>query len=212
MKKISGYDKIQESGSFKKLAPGGYVVKILDATDVPDKEYLKVSFDVCEGKDKDFFANEYKNDTRTDKRWPNAGSFIRSYKEKALPMLKGFTTAIENSNSGYTWDFDEKKLKGKIVGLVLGEEEFLNSSGKVRTRTYVAAVRSVDVIRGGKFEVPEIKRLDATKTTSAASKPAEPFVNPFADSTPTIDPFANSDSAPVTDSNPWDDSDVNPFA
>ena len=124
-------------------------------------------------------------------------------------MLKGFTTAIENSNKGYTWDFDEKKLKGKIVGLVLGEEEFLNSSGKVRTRTYVAAVRSVDVIRDGKFEVPEIKRLDVTKTVS---KPAEPFVNPFADSAPTIDPFANADIAPAAESNPWDDSDLNPFA
>lgn len=210
MKKISGYDKIQEGGSFKKLSPGGYVVNILDVTDVPDKEYLKVSFDVCEGKDKDFFANEYKNDTREEKRWPNAGSFIRSYKEKALPMLKGFTTAIENSNKDYTWDFDEKKLRGKIVGLVLGEEEFLNSSGKVRTRTYVAAVRSVDVIRDGKFEVPKIKRLDATKTAST-TKSAEPFVNPFSDDTaPAVDPFASS--APADDSNSWDDSDTNPFA
>ena len=203
MKKISGYDKIQESGSFKKLSPGGYVVKILDVTDVPDKEYLKVSFDVCEGKDKDFFANEYKNDTREEKRWPNAGSFVRSYKEKALPMLKGFTTAIENSNKGYTWDFDEKKLKGKIVGLVLGEEEFLNSSGKLRNRTYVSAVRSVDVIRKGEFEVPALKKLDATKATSAASKPAEPFVNPF----------ENDGAAPsVVNENPWGDSDENPFA
>lgn len=203
MKKISGYDKIQESGSFKKLSPGGYVVKILDVTDVPDKEYLKVSFDVCEGKDKDFFANEYKNDTREEKRWPNAGSFVRSYKEKALPMLKGFTTAIENSNKGYTWDFDEKKLKGKIVGLVIGEEEFVNSSGKLRTRTYVSAVRSVDVIRKGEFEVPALKKLDATKATSASSKPAEPFVNPF----------ENDGAAPsVVNENPWGDSDENPFA
>lgn len=203
MKKISGYDKIQESGSFKKLSPGGYVVKILDVTDVPDKEYLKVSFDVCEGKDKDFFANEYKNDTREEKRWPNAGSFVRSYKEKALPMLKGFTTAIEKSNKGYTWDFDEKKLKGKIVGLVLGEEEFLNSSGKLRTRTYVNAVRSVDVIHKGEFEVPELKKLDATKATSAITKSAEPFVNPF----------ENDGAAPsVVNENPWGDSDENPFA
>lgn len=206
MKKISGYDKIQESGSFKKLSPGGYVVKILDVTDVPDKEYLKVSFDICEGKDKDFFANEYKNDTREEKRWPNAGSFVRSYKEKALPMLKGFTTAIENSNKGYTWDFDEKKLKGKIVGLVLGEEEFLNSSGKLRTHTYVSAVRSVDVIRKGEFEVPELKKLDPSKvTTTSAAVPAKPvnFDNPF-----------DNDSGPepsVVDAEPWDD-DANPFA
>ena len=127
-------------------------------------------------------------------------------------MLKGFTTAIENSNPGYTWDFNEKKLKGKVVGLVLGEEEFLNSSGKVCTRTYVAAVRSVDVIREGKFDVPELKKLSADKVASTTTKPAEPFTNPFADdnSSTMSDPFA--DSAPANDSNPWDDSDVNPFA
>lgn len=209
MKKISGYDKIQESGSFKKLPVGGYVVKILNATDVPDKEYLRLSFDIAEGPNKGFFAEEYKNDTREDKKWPNAGTFVRSYKEKALPMMKGFTTAVEKSNKNYTWNFDESTLKGKLVGLVIGEEEFVNSSGKMRTRTYVNAVRSVDVIREGKFEVPEIKRLDATKT---ASKPTEPFVNPFSDSAPAIDPFANADSAPIVDANPWDDSDVNPFA
>lgn len=207
MKKISGYDKIQEGGSFKRLMPGGYVVKILDVTDFPEKEYLKVSFDVCEGKDKDFFANEYKNDTREGKRWPNAGSFIRSYKERALPMLKGFTTAVENSNKGYVWDFDEKKLKGKVVGLVLGDEEFVTNSGKVRTRTYVAAVRSVDAIRDGNFDVPELKKLDASKVaTAAATTSSAPFVDPFADGpslalakteeTKTVDEFFTDEELP----------------
>lgn len=195
MKKISGYDKIQESGSFKRLGPGGYVVKLLDVADVPDKEYLKVSFDVCEGPNKDFFMNEFKSDTRENKKWPNAGTFIRSYKEKALPMLKGFTGAVERSNAGYTWDFDEKKLKGKIVGLVLGEEEFLNSTGKVRTRTYVAAVRSVDVIRDGKFEVPSLKKLDTTKTTTAVP---QNFVDPFNNAANDYTPPFEAD-APATE-------------
>lgn len=210
MKKISGYDKIQESGSFKKLPVGGYVVKILDATDVPEKEYLRISFDVIEGEHKGFFAEEYRNDTRDGKKWPNAGTFIRSYKEKALPMLKGFTTAVEKSNKGYSWDFDEKTLKNKIVGLVLGEEEFVNSSGKLRTRTYVSAVRSADVIREGKFEIPELKKLDATKASSSQTK-QDDFVNPFANDT-AVDPFASAPAqdAPVADdAAPWDDS--NPF-
>lgn len=207
MKKISGYDKIQESGSFKRLGPGGYVVKLLDVTDVPDKEYLKVSFDVCEGTEKDFFMNEFKSDIREDKKWPNAGTFIRSYKEKALPMLKGFTGAVERSNAGYTWDFDEKKLKGKIVGLVLGEEEFLNSTGKVRTRTYVAAVRSVDVIRDGKFEVPPLKKLDPTKATTVA--PA-PFNDPFAAANDDTPPFDTDASAAESMPDPFGD--FNPFA
>lgn len=199
MKKISGYDKIQESGSFKKLPVGGYVVKILNATDVPDKEYLRLSFDVAEGPNKGFFAEEYKNDTREDKKWPNAGTFVRSYKEKALPMMKGFTTAVEKSNKNYTWNFDESTLKGKLVGLVIGEEEFVNSSGKMRTRTYVNAVRSVDIIREGKFEVPELKKLSADKVTASTPAASQSFQNPF----------DNDDSAPAV---PWGDSDENPFA
>lgn len=208
MKKINGYDKIQESGSFKRLGAGGYVVKLLDVADVPGKEYLKISFDVCEGPEKDFFMNEFKSDTRENKKWPNAGTFIRSYKEKALPMLKGFTGAVERSNAGYTWDFDEKKLKGKIVGLVLGEEEFLNSTGKVRTRTYVAAVRSVDIIRDGKFEVPPLKKLDTTKTTTPTPAPFnDPFNNAANDDAP---PFEAD--APVAESMPDPFGDLNPFA
>lgn len=208
MKKISGYDKIQESGSFKKLPVGGYIVKILSAIDVPEKEYLRISFDIAEGPNKGFFAEEYKNDTREDKKWPNAGTFVRSYKEKALPMMKGFTTAVEKSNKNYTWNFDESTLKGKLVGLVIGEEEFLNSSGKMRTRTYVNAVRSVDVIREGKFEVPELKKLSADKVAASAPAASQPFQNPF-DNDDAV-PF---DSAPTAvNENPWDDSDENPFA
>lgn len=203
MKKISGYDKIQESGSFKKLPVGGYIVKILSAIDVPEKEYLRLSFDIAEGPNKGFFAEEYKNDTREDKKWPNAGTFVRSYKEKALPMMKGFTTAVEKSNKNYTWNFDESTLKGKLVGLVIGEEEFLNSSGKMRTRTYVNSVRSVDIIREGKFEVPELKKLSADKVAASTPAASQPFQNPF----------DNDDSAPaVVNENPWGDSDDNPFA
>ena len=208
MKKISGYDKIQESGSFKKLPVGGYVVKILSAIDVPEKEYLRISFDIAEGPNKGFFAEEYKNNTREDKKWPSAGTFVRSYKEKALPMMKGFTTAVEKSNKNYTWNFDESTLKGKLVGLVIGEEEFVNSSGKMRTRTYVNAVRSVDVIREGKFEVPELKKLSADKVAASAPAASQPFQNPFDN-----DDAAPFDFAPAAvNENPWGDSDENPFA
>ena len=29
--------------------------------------------------------------------------------------------AFEKSNSGYSWDWDEKKLKNKVIGIVYGE-------------------------------------------------------------------------------------------
>lgn len=204
MKKINGYDEVQESGSFKRLPAGAYIVRILDATDVPDKEYLKISFDIAEGEHKGFFSEQFKNDTREGKKWPASGSFIRSYKEKALPMLKGFTGSVERSNTGYVWNFDEKTLKNKLVGLVLGDEEFVNSSGKVRTRTYVASVRSVDSIKKGDFDVPEVKKLDPSKLTANQPAASAPIVNPFDDSEPvTPAPDFNDNPFVDTDDNPW---------
>ena len=210
MKAINNFDKIQESGSFEKLPVGGYIIKILAVDDVSEKEYLKIFFDINDGEKKGFFQKAFKEDTRAEKKWPNAGSFIRSYKEKALPMFKGFTNAIENSNKGYKWNFDEKSLVNKIVGVVIGEEQYLNQKGQVRTRTYVSAVRSVDTIKKGDFTVPELKKLDATKVSINAPK-QDDFVDPFAaqDNTKAAsDPFA---SAPVADdAAPWDTE--NPFA
>lgn len=200
MKRIENWENIKENSGFEKLSPGGYIVKILNVQDVPEKEYLKISFDIDDGEKKGFFTKAYKEDTREDKKWPNAGSFIRSYKSTAASMFKGFTNAVENSNKGYTFDFNEESLKGKKVGIVVAEEQYQNQKGQVRVRTYVSAVRSVDTIKNGDFTVPELKKLDVTKTTN---QPVNDFVNPFAnDTTPA--------SEPVVDNNPFDDS--NPFA
>lgn len=212
MKAISNFDKIQESGSFEKLPIGGYIVKILAVDDVPEKEYLKIFFDINEGEKKGFFTKAFKEDARAEKKWPNAGSFIRSYKEKALPMFKGFTNAIENSNKGYSWNFDEKSLVNKVVGLVIGEEEYQNQKGQVRVRTYVSAVRSVETIKKGDFKVPELKKLDATKVSSQTKQ--EDFVDPFANQgNAASDPFASAsaqDTPASDDAAPWDTE--NPFA
>lgn len=208
MKRIENWDNIKENTGYQRLPAGGYIVKILNATDFPDKEYLKISFDIEVGDHKGFFGEQFKNDTREGKKWPNAGTFIRSYKDSATAMFKGFTNAVENSNKGYKFDFDESKLKNKLVGVILADEEFQNQKGQVRTRTYVSAVRSVDTIKKGEFTVPELKKLDATKTTTV--KPQEAFVNPFTEDNAASNPFA---SEPVEDnSNPWDDDDSNPFA
>lgn len=212
MRVINNWENIKENSGFEKLPVGGYIIKILNVQDVAEKGYLKVYFDIADGEYKGFFKKQYDGDTRADKKWPNAGSFVRSYKSTIESMFKGFVNAVENSNKNFKFDFDEKKLVGKQVGIVVGMEQYLNQKGQVRERTYVSAVRSVDTIKKGDFKVPELKMLDATKTTYSAPKPAEPFVNPFNDSAPTIDPFANADSTPAAESNPWDDSDLNPFA
>ena len=205
MRKIENWENIKENTGFKKLPVGGYVVKILDAKDVPEKEYLKISFDIAKGDEKGFFAEAYKEDTRQDKKWPNAGSFVRSYKQSAEAMFKGFANAVEASNKGFKFNFDEAALKGKLVGVVIGEEEYVNQKGAVRTRTYVNAVRSVETIEKGDFKIPELKKLDPSKVSATTVASSEPYVDPFANDAESVD------AAPAVDSNPFGD-DSNPFA
>lgn len=207
MRRINDWENIKESGTFERLAPGAYIVKILNVKDFPEKEYLKISFDIAEGEKKGFFKKSFDADTRDQKKWPNGGSFIRSYKQTAAGMFKGFVSAVEASNKGYTFDFEEQTLVGKVVGVVVGDEEFFNQKGQVRTRTYVNAIRSVDAIKSGDYKIPELKKLDASKvTTAAATTSSAPFVDPFADGpslalakteeTKTVDEFFTDDDLP----------------
>ena len=180
MKRIENWDSIVESTSFKRLVPNGYIVKILKVEDHPDKEYLKIYFDIVKGDDKGYFKKQYDGDTRKERKWPNAGTFIRSYKDSAASMFKGFINAIEKSNKGYQWNFDEKTLVNKVVGLIIADEQYQNQKGQVRVRNYVAAVRSVETIEKGEYEIPSLKELTTTKTTTApANDPIPDFGDVF---------------------------------
>ena len=206
MRKISNWENITESTSFKRLAPGGYIVKLLNVEDHPDKEYLRISFDIVEGDEKGYFKKQYDNDKRPERKWPNAGSFIRSYKDSAASMFKGFTGAVERSNKGYVWNFEEKTLVGKLVGLIIADEQYQNQKGQIRERNYVAAIRSVDIIKKGEFDVPPLKELDGSKVQQTTAKSA-PITDPFANDAP-----AATEPTPDYD-NPWGgDDESNPFA
>ena len=162
--KATGWRDAEDVTSFPQMKAGGYICRIVDVSDVPDKEYLKISYDIAEGELKGYYQGL--ND-RFDK-WH--GNFIKSYKETALPFFKAFITAVEESNSGYRFDDNEETLKGKLVGLVIGQEEYRKLDGTIGKRWYINQVRSIQAIKSGKFAVPEFKKL---KDESTGWQPAE---------------------------------------
>jgi hypothetical protein len=161
MKNIN-WNEVPDQVEFKKLVPGGYVAIITGVSDVPEKEYLKVEYDIAEGE----FTNHYQALFEARDFW--GGRFIRSYKEKAQPMFKGFLTAIKNSNPGFVFKNDENALIGKLVGIVLGEEEYQKNDGTPSKRLYVHATRSVKQIKEG-VEIPELKKMKHTDMSSFGS-------------------------------------------
>lgn len=162
MKPINNWEKVKASDDFERLPAGGYVCEIVSAVDNADKEYLHIEYDIAEGDHKDYWKNT------ADRFGWWGGDFYRSYKDSALGMFKGFTNAVEGSNDGYKWDWKEKTLEGKMVGLVLGEEEYVKNDGSVGTRLKVRSVKTVQDIKDGRFRIPQIKKLDDSKTADAA--------------------------------------------
>ena len=125
MRKIENFDKITEAGEFQQLPAGVYGAVITNAIDVTDREYLEIYWDVAKGE----YAHYFKS--LVDAGLTDSSKSIRSYKDSAVRFFKSFITAIEKTNSGYEWDWNEKSLIGKKVMVVVGEEEYIDKDGNV---------------------------------------------------------------------------------
>lgn len=184
MKPFNGYKAIQTK-TREILPPGGYVATIkhaaIEQTDWGDK--LVISFDILEGNYKDFFAKDYKEQIQEDKKW-------RGNRRISVPADDGSekdewskntfgraTWAIEESNPGYVWDWNEAGLKGKVVGVLFREKEW-EMNGNTGWTTECCAFASADDIRNGKFKMPKAKPLANKQTDGFAPLPDDSEV-PF---------------------------------
>lgn len=164
--KIMNWEAVEESTPFEKLPAGGYVVRIVDVEDIPEKEYLNVVYDVAEGEHAGFYSDDFGVHN------PWAHRFVRSYKESAQGMFKAFLKRLEESNPGFTltqWQqrCNEFELVGLLVGITLQLELYTNDQGEDRERLNVAGVYAVQDIRNGAFKLPEPK--DNRKNVDALS-------------------------------------------
>ena len=164
-------DAKASTGDFQRLPAGGYIARMTDVEDVVDKLYLKVTFDIAEGRFSGFYADDWGRDH------PNAHSFIRSYKDNCLGMFKGFLSAVDESNNTKfkeqaSGGFKEQQLVGKLIGVVIGYEEYMSDRGEIRERMRVVATRTVAQIRAEQFKVPELKKYEVP---AAAGSPVPGF-------------------------------------
>ena len=155
---------VKEAGDFERLTPGGYICVIKAVEDFPEKEYLRIEFDIAAGE----LAGYYQRTYERAGFW--GGEMRRSYKDAALPFFKAFITSVEASNAGYHWDNDESKLVGKKLGLVISEEEYRNKAGEIKVRMVADRCHSIQKIQAGEFTVPPIKKL---KDDGFRNKPAQ---------------------------------------
>lgn len=158
-----------EYGDYEQLELGGHEVVIKAAyeyTGQTGNTSLRIEVDIA-GNDKQagFYQKQFDNNMSVDRKWPNGACKYISLKEEenCVALFKGFTTAVENSNPGYKWNFDETTLVGKKLCGVFGLEEFEKQDGTITTVVKLTQFRSLDKLED--VQIPKVKLLDGTTMT-----------------------------------------------
>lgn len=164
MRKVN-LDNVQEAGDFRRPTAGAYICVITDVVDIPEKEYLKVSYDHADGEFKGYYAELRKKFPD----WDWCGAYCKSYKQAALPMFKRFCNAVSRSNGNFVFDAnnenaEEKTLIGKKVGLVFQKEEYYGNDGSIKDRLIVAREFPIDKLDSQKVPEPKtVNRVDSNE-------------------------------------------------
>ena len=180
MKKPSNWNDVKAAGERVKLPAGGYEAKIINAKVVNYEgsngsyERLEIAVDITAGEYKDYYKQDFDSNTRDDKKWRGVARFYvptddgSEKDEYTKSVLKSVTDALEDSNKDYHWDWDETKLKGLKVGILVRDKEY-EIDGKHGFSPEIFRFTDINRIKEGKFTVPKQKLLKGSSGTSAAA-------------------------------------------
>ena len=165
MKAFNGLEIKKSVSASEPLPAGGYVAKILNAKveEYSWGEVLVISFDIAGGEYKDVFSKQYKENTREEKKWK--GNFrltvpqeSNQYFDSQKRTFGNAVWAIEESNPGYHWDWNEAALKGKMVGALFRNFEWAMEE-RTGWSTEACTFVSVEDVRTRNFKQPKDKPL-----------------------------------------------------
>ena len=163
MKPINNFDSIQPAGNFERPGAGGYVCIIRHVEDNPEKEFLHLEFDIAEGR-----WNGYAAETAERAGfWPLRCN--RFYGPKGVGFFKAFIDAVQATNKGYKWTWNEQSLVGKGVGIVFREEEYMGRDGQIRKSIAPFEFTTAAKIRAGEFTVPPPKTINPAAVPAPAT-------------------------------------------
>ena len=186
------YDNTTAASGFEQLEPGNYCAIILEVKQTQNAwgdDAVMFNFDITDGKFARYFTKDYKAQQGTDKKW--RGTLEQSISEKGLPYFKARITAIEESNPGFKWDFEEASLKGKKVGVSF-RKEWYEKNGEDKYVVRAFAFRDIAKVISGELEVPKDKPKKGSSVSAAgytSPTPVPPAVSAYSATAQTVPKF-----------------------
>lgn len=183
MQKFNDYDKVKGYSDAKQLPKDGYVLRIMNAEEKENRngKYIQISCDIEEGEYKGFFMDDWKSQEREDKKW-HCNYLLNEPKDDGSEKdgwtkrrFKTVVEALEDSNSGYHWDWDERKWKGKLIGGLFNIREYESQNGEIRQATNLKQLCSVEKIHSGSYKLPKDDLLERKPESPVADSEFMPI-------------------------------------
>lgn len=173
MIKPQDFDQAQGFSSFEPLQAGGHICKIMKLEETKSqagRDMIVVYLDTDRTDSQpNYYSNAYKNDTRENKKWNNNAIVRQLVLDAEGNTNRGFKTFIdyvEKCNNGFKVVWGEHFadcFKGKLVGALFGEEEYLNKYGESKFACKFQSWRTIEEVKAG-VDAPEKKLLNPSNS------------------------------------------------
>lgn len=170
MNKPNNYDNTQTAGEFTPVELGGHkliIKQVTETTSKTGKPMIVVLFDFApDDKQPGYFTEQFKNDIRPDKKWPNqATNYILTEDSdgNCNRSFKTFMTCVEHSNKGFETKWGDnfgQQFKNKLIGGVFGPQMDFYNNKEIQKRVlrwFISVDRIADAT------VPEMSETQAYK-------------------------------------------------
>jgi len=182
MKPIEGFKSEAPTTAYPMLPKGLYKagIKAVKIDGAEPDQRLVIRLEIIEGEYAGYYTKRYQNDSqnssgRYDVRYkgdfslriPNQANPKSQHFDWDLRSFNGNIWAIEDSNPGYHWDWNEQGLVGKTVGINVRQGSFNGTP-----YTTIGRLESTQFMDAGKCKVMADMKPRVSGTAAEATVPA----------------------------------------
>lgn len=172
MKKPADWEKVTAAhygDRREEPTPGAYVCRIINAYEAKSqagRPMLKLDIDIAEGEYAGYYADDLTN--RKERGWEAYWKLTINQVTDGTStrFFKGLIEDIERSNEGFRFDFNEAKLVGKLIGVMLDGEEYKSQNGFKGVKLKAGRTFTVREVRAGVKLEPKVRTLDGAEVHS----------------------------------------------
>lgn len=184
MQKPNSYDETKVGGNFEPVELGGHhmiIKQVSETKSSTGRPMLVVLMDMAKNdKQPGYASNEFANDIRPDKKWPNSCTkriLVNDGNGGCNRDFKAFVTSFEASNNCEAiWgDGFCKQFKNKKIGAIYGEVEN-TYNGKTSMRHELRWFCADDKVDTAAIPKPKYEKDKKSGSTSGSAAKEEDFM------------------------------------